>query len=327
MSFKDSYSQIATKMRIADRVLIFPHVHPDGDALGSSSALCYALRKIGIEAWILVEEPYPHNLDFLEIGLSTTNQKIFEGEEYTAVMIDCSDKNRIMKRFEAFESAKSKIVIDHHLTEELNFATNAVRIEADSAATGELIYFIVRELGVKPDKFIANAIFTAITTDTGNFQHSNTTRRTHEIVAALYDIPGFNSKPVSNLIYNRNSLNSIELEGMVLDSIIAYEDGKLIFAFLTQDMLDKTGVDMSETDRFIGRLMTIDGVEIAALCKENKDGKTKVSLRGKTNANVAKTAFKHGGGGHAKAAGFELSCSPMEAPGKFIQDLVEALRQ
>lgn len=327
MSYKDSYSQIATKMRIADRVLIFPHLHPDGDALGSSSALCHALRNIGIEAWTLVEEPYPHNLDFLDKGMSTTDSNIFAGEDYIAVMIDCSDKNRIIKRIKAFENAKLRIVIDHHLTEELNFGADAARIEPDSAATGELIYYIIKELGVKVDKFIADAIFTAITTDTGNFQHSNTTRRTHEIVASLYDVPGFNSKPISNLIYNRNSLNSIELEGMILDSIITYENGRILFAFLTQEMLEKTGVDMSETDRFITKLMTIDGVEIAALCKENGKGKTKVSLRGKNYANVAVTAYKYGGGGHDRAAGFDVDCSPDEAPEKFIQDLKDALER
>lgn len=322
----DSYSTIAIKMRSYERVLIFPHIHPDGDALGSSGALCKSLRLIGIESYILVDEEFPHNLDFLDQGLSTMDNDIFLGKDYLSVMIDCSDMVRITKRIDAFMSGRERIVIDHHLTSSPDFTPDLMRIEPDAAATGEIIYYIISELGIFMDEYIGSAVFTAITTDTGNFQHSNTTARSHLIAAKLYDIPGFNSKPISNLIYNRESLNSFELEKMVLESIKAFENGRIVVAFITQDMLKKTNVDMSETDRFINKLMTIDKVEIAALCKENNLNSTKVSLRAKSYADVSKVATKFDGGGHERAAGFNLPVAPYESTDLFIHDLRKALK-
>lgn len=320
-----SYSKIAKKMRSYERVLIFPHIHPDGDALGSSGALCKALRLLDIEAYVLVDEDFPHNLDFLDEDVSTFNTEVFKGFDYLAVMVDCSDTSRILNRLDAFKSANERIVIDHHITASPDFKPDLMRVEPDSAATGELIYYIINELGITMDKYIASAIFTAITTDTGNFQHQNTTARSHEIAAALYDVEGFNSKPVSNLIYNRDSLNSFELEKLVMESIKIYEKGRIVIAFITKEMLKETNTDMSETDRFITKLMTIDEVEIAAILKENEENLTKVSLRAKSYADVSKVANKFGGGGHKRAAGFNLSVPPKEALSLFVDDLEKAL--
>ena len=322
----DSYSKIAEKMRSYEHVLIFPHIHPDGDALGSSGALCRALRILDIEAYVLVDENFPHNFDFLDEDISTFDNEVFNGLDYLAVMVDCSDTSRISNRLDVFKSAKERIVIDHHITASPDFTPDLMRVEPDSAATGELIYYIINELGITMDKYISYAIFTAITTDTGNFQHSNTTARSHKIAAALYDVDGFNSKPVSNLIYNRDSLNSFELEKLVMDSIKIYEQGKIIIAFITQEMLKKTNTDMSETDRFITKLMTIDEVEIAVILKENQANLTKVSLRAKSYADVSKLADKFGGGGHKRAAGFNLSVPPKEALSLIIDDLKKALQ-
>lgn len=320
-----SYSKIAKKMRSYERVLIFPHIHPDGDALGSSGALCKALRLLDIEAYVLVDEDFPHNLNFLDEDVSTFNTEVFNGFDYLAVMVDCSDTSRILNRLDAFKSAKERIVIDHHITASPDFKPDLMRVEPDSAATGELVYYIINELGITMNQYIAYAIFTAITTDTGNFQHQNTTARSHEIAAALYDVEGFNSKPVSNLIYNRDSLNSFELEKLVMESIKIYEKGRIVIAFITKEMLKETNTDMSETDRFITKLMTIDEVEIAAILKENEENLTKVSLRAKSYADVSKIADKFGGGGHKRAAGFNLSVPPMEALSLFIDDLEKAL--
>lgn len=319
------FSEISKKMSEQDCFLIFPHLHPDGDALGSSVALAEALRLMNKEAWVLVEEAFPHNLDFLDKNMSTTDKDIFKGKDYISIMLDCSDKNRIINRYSSFERGNIKIVIDHHLTDNLNFKTDYEVIEPKAAATGELVYNLIKELGVSMNKFIADSIFTAITTDTGNFQHSNTTALTHKIAMELYDVSGFNSKPVSNLIYNRESLNSIQLEKLVIDSMMTYEDGKIVIAFITNKMLIETNTDMSETDRFINKLMTIEGVEIAAVCKQDMGDKTKVSLRSKNYTDVSKIAKKYGGGGHERASGFNIDVLPYDAPYIFVDDLKKAI--
>lgn len=110
-----------------------------------------------------------------------------------------------------------------------------------------------------------------------------------------------------------------------MESIKIYEKGRIVIAFITKEMLKETNTDMSETDRFITKLMTIDEVEIAAILKENEENLTKVSLRAKSYADVSKVANKFGGGGHKRAAGFNLSVPPKEALSLFIDDLEKAL--
>ena len=118
------FSEISKKMSEQDCFLIFPHLHQDGDALGSSVALAEALRLMNKEAWVLVEEAFPHNLDFLDKNMSTTDKDIFKGKDYISIMLDCSDKNRKINRYSSFERGNIKIVIDHHLTDNLNFKTD-----------------------------------------------------------------------------------------------------------------------------------------------------------------------------------------------------------
>ena len=148
-------------------------------------------------------------------------------------MVDCCGMNRIPGREEIFETAPVKAVIDHHgvTGEQTNFDFG--RIEPDSAATGEMIELLIEAMNVEIDLPMAEGIFTAITTDTGNFQHANTTARTHEMAAQLHRVPGFNCKKISNLIYNRNSLRSIRLHSLVMSSLQLFGEDKVAVAAVT----------------------------------------------------------------------------------------------
>ena len=180
---KNSYKEIAEKLAGLDHIVILPHVNMDGDALGSSSALCVALKSMGKNAVIVTGEATPANLDFLARNL-IVSQPDFRPE--LAIMVDCCGMNRIPGREEIFEAAPVKAVIDHHgvTGEQPNFDFG--RIEPDSAATGEMVELLIEAMNVEINLPMAEGIFTAITTDTGNFQHANTTARTHEMAAQLH---------------------------------------------------------------------------------------------------------------------------------------------
>lgn len=299
----NSYREIGEKMLEARKILIFPHVHMDGDALGSSSALCMALRKLGKEAYVLISEDVPKNLDFLACDCVTRNLEIFSAGADLAIMVDCGSRKRIEGRTDAFDRGRVKAVIDHHGAAENDTSFDYGLVEPDSAATGEMIMLLLKEMGWDIDPAQANCLFAAITTDTGNFQHANTTKRSHELTALLYDVEGFNSKPVSNLIYNRTSFEAIRLEAMVLGSIHRYQDGRVAIGRVTQKMLAETGCSMDESEGFVQSIMRIDGVDAGCLLKETPDAGVRVSLRSKTNVNVAEVAKEFGGGGHILAAG------------------------
>jgi phosphoesterase RecJ-like protein len=319
----DTIKSIATIMKDLDGILIFPHMNMHGDALGSSTALCLALRSLGKKAYVMINEPVPKNLDFLECGCTTNDDSVLDDVQLS-VMVDCNGLDRIQGREEVWKRGRLKGCIDHHATKAKDMRYDFSRVEPKSAAAGEIIYNIIKALGVTIDLDMANAIFTAITTDTGNFQHSNTTSRSHEIAGHLYKIEGFNSKAISALIYDRRSKNAIRMESKVLENLNFYADGKLVVGRVTQDLLRECECTMDEADGIIQKMMSIDGVEGACLFKET-DHSIRASLRGRSYANMEKAAAKYGGGGHMLAAGCSFYVPMPEVEELFIPELIEAV--
>ncbi len=297
----DTIKSIATIMKDLDGILLFPHINMDGDALGSCSALCLALRSMGKKAYVMISEPVPKNLDFLEYGCCTNDDSVLDDVQLS-LMIDCNGLNRIAGREKAWERGRLKGCIDHHATKAKEIRYDFARIEPKAAAAAEIVYNIIRAMGVEITLEIANCIFAAITTDTGNFQHSNTTSRSHDIAGHLYKIEGFNSKVISALIYDRRSKEAIKLEGEVIADLDFYADGRLAVGRVTQKLLKETGCTMDEADGIIQKMMSIEGVEGACLFKESESN-VRASLRGRSYANMAKAASVFGGGGHTLAAG------------------------
>jgi phosphoesterase RecJ-like protein len=320
----DKISDIASKVKKFDRVLIFPHENADGDAMGSSCGFCLALRKLGKDAWVLTSENTAKNLDFLEKGCVTHDNGIFS-EDYLSMMVDCSSISRIPGREDAFLGGAAKACIDHHSVTEGDTEFDFGRVEPTSAATGELIYMLVRDMGCEIDLPIADCIFAAVTTDTGNFQHSNTTKRSHEIAGELFDVDGFDCKKVSVLLYDRNSLGSMKLQSEVIENVRLSGDCRAAVGCVTQEMLSENGCTMDEADGIVEKLAGIDGVEIACLLKEKDRQTVKVSMRAKSFANVARVAASHGGGGHVRAAGCTLHETVDEAADRMIAELGEEI--
>lgn len=319
----DSLRSIATLLKDLNGILLFPHINMDGDALGSCTALCLALRSLGKDAYVMLNQPIPKNLDFLECGCCTQDADVLDRVEL-CIMVDCNGMNRIIGREEAWNKGKLKGCIDHHAIGVSSIQYDFFRTEPKTAATGEIIYKLIKELGVEISLDIANCIFAAITTDTGNFQHTNTTKQSHDIVGKFYDIEGFDSKAISALIYDRKSKEALYLESVILGQLQFFSDGKLAVGTVTQELLESCGCTMDETDGVIQRIMSIDGVEIGALFKENTDN-IRVSLRAKNYANVGVVGAKFNGGGHNRAAGASFFSTVDAAKEELIPALEEAL--
>ncbi len=322
----DTIRSIATIMSDLDGILLFPHVNMDGDALGSCTALCLALRSLGKKAYIMINEPLPKNLDFLDFGCTTEDDSVLEDVQLS-LMLDCNGLNRIPGREAAWERGRLKGCIDHHATASKDIRYDFTRIEPKSAATAEIVYRLIKDLGVEITLDMANCIFTAITTDTGNFQHTNTTSRSHEIAGHLHKVEGFNSKTISALIYDRKSKGALQLESHVLSELEFYAGGKIVVGKVTQVMLTDFGCTMDEADGIIQRMMSIDGVEGACLFKEAGEHNVRASLRGRSYINMARAAANFGGGGHLLAAGCSFKTSLADAQKKLIPVLVDAVSQ
>ncbi|MCI9638815.1 MAG: bifunctional oligoribonuclease/PAP phosphatase NrnA [Emergencia sp.] len=305
----NTFQELAEVLSSARQILIYPHVNMDGDALGSAAALCKGLRSMGKECHVLIEDGIPANLAFLDQGYCTFDQNVITAPDLS-VCVDCGDPSRFERRQAAFEKSSKSMCIDHHET--TTFYCDYNYVDKDAAATGELIYRLLQTLGIALDKEMGEAIFAAITTDTGNFQYSNTSKESHLIAAELYDI-GIDANKVSVEIYENMRIEKLLIENMALATMSTVAGGRGVIAYVTQDMLSESGALMEETEGVVQRLRSISGVEVAAFLKETKDGRIKLSLRSKSCVDVARIASELGGGGHIRAAGATLTLGLSEA--------------
>lgn len=323
----DPLELIARELLEADSVLIFPHILMDGDAMGSAAALCKALRAMDKDAYIVIEDKVPDYLMFMDRGYTVDIHNIGAAhiaEVDAAVCVDCSEKTRFPERAELFYHGKTKICLDHHVSSsgigDYNY------IDPDAAATGEIIFDLLLEMGAEMDEEIAEALFAAITTDTGNFQYSNTTAHTHEIAIALFDC-GLDSSKVSVALYENESFAKMKLQSRLLDQSELFANEEAIMTVLTQDLLRETGTLMEDTEGVVAALRSIRGVQIAAFIKEQPDGSVKVSLRSKERGDVAAISERHGGGGHVHAAGFNLSGISIADAATLVKEEITAALQ
>ena len=329
----DAMSEIAARLLEAQDILIFPHIVADGDAVGSSVALCRALRLLGKDAYVLVEDAIPSNLLFLDAGhvegetplsapqpdesgrpapmfVQLDQGEAVIGEPDVCVCIDCADVARFPLREELFFRGKVTMCLDHHKTNKRFADYN--HIDAGAAATGEIIYKLLLEMQAPITKEIGEALYAAITTDTGNFQYNNTSAESHLITAALFE-RGIDRLHVSRMLYQGLRMEKLHLFGEILKTVRMVAGGQAAVAYATLDMLAELGAQIEDTEGWSETLRNIKGVEVGVFAKEVKPGETMISMRSKVWADVSQIAATHEGGGHKHAAGCVIYAPPQEA--------------
>ena len=319
----NTFKEIAEVLLKAEKILIYPHINADGDAVGSAAALCHTLRRLGKTAYVLIEEQLPANLRFMDKGYFTFDEKVIEQPD-VSVCVDCGDFGRFPMRREKFLSARTTVCVDHHGTTQ-NFCDYNY-VDSAAAATGELIYALIKEMVPEADVETGEAIFAAITTDTGNFQYSNTTKNCHLIMAELYDL-GVDTNKVSVEIYENERQEKLMITTKALSTLEIFGGGCGAISHLTLEDMKEIGAEPFETDGVIEKLRSISGVEYAALVKEKEPGVIRVSMRAKRRGNVASIASELGGGGHVKAAGCTLNMPLDEAVNLVKSKLNEAIKE
>jgi phosphoesterase RecJ-like protein len=299
-----------------EHYLVLPHINPDGDSIGSSVLLCDYLLSIGAKSYILNNDELNLSIKFLK------NDKFITSEEflnmgivgYTAITLDSSDTTRYSDRAEIVEKAKRLINIDHHVTNTRYGDVNI--IDEHASSTGEVIYRILSGSDYEISKKAAEAVYTAISTDTGSFKYSNTGEMTHEIVSELY-AKGFNFTEVNTNIYQNNHMDSVKILKIALNNLKFYKDNKLGVSFVTLAQADEEEIKVYETDGICEYIRNINGVEVSIFLKEVEKDVFKANLRAKYEYDVSELALIYGGGGHKRAAGFTTEGS--------IEDIIKEL--
>ena len=315
MSKNCSLAETGELLKAAKKLVIVSHVSPDGDTLGSSLALMHALRMLGKEVIINVDDDISTVYSFLP-GIAEYC-RFGPDESIDADLLVIIDASSADRAGNAMAVVKSPAVlnIDHHKTN-TRFA-DYLYLDSDAAATAEIIYSLLLEMGVKLTRDIATCIYEGIYTDTGSFKYSNTTSNTLKIAADLLNY-GVNPSLISDNM-ELKSRSQVEMLRKVLETLTFLKDGKIAYIEIPPELYDHN----VETDAFISYPRYVEGVEIALLFKQVEANLTRVSFRSK-EIDVAKIALSFGGGGHKKAAGCSIY-APLKEAEKAVLDVVGEL--
>lgn len=282
-----------------DNIYLVSHVQPDGDNIGSTLALAKAIEKFKGSVKVIKVDDIPSDYQFLP-GIEIFKNYDIDEPIDLLISLDSSDLNRLGLGKEFAVKAKRIINIDHHITND-NFGDINI-VSPSSAATGEIVYEFIKKMAVDIDKDIATCLYAAISTDTGSFIYSNTTYKTHLIVAELLKI-GIDAETININLYQNRSMARTKLFIDSMNSLEIYLEGKVGVIIVTQEMLKVNEAKMEDTEGLISFVRGIDSIEVACLLKEIDKKEVKVSLRSKKQIDVAKICNKFNGGGHIRAAG------------------------
>lgn len=312
---KQITDHIAQKLKTSERILITSHANPDGDAIGSLVALGLALSAMDKKVSLFNESQIPAVYRFLP-SVKQVHRRL---EDFTifdmAFILDCGAINRVGSVADDIEKIKTVVNIDHHVT---NTGFGHIQlIDPAACATAEVLYRLIKALGVTIGTDIASAIYTGILTDTGSFRFANTNRAAFEIAQEMVGI-GVDPSLIAQYMYGTYSIGRIKLLNMALDTIETFEGGKLSLMSVSQKMLDETGTRNEDVDGMINYARGIQNIKVAALIQELNNGnevssdsqrRYHVSLRSDGQVDVAAIASAYGGGGHCSAAGFSIKAS------------------
>lgn len=288
-----SLTETAEFLRCHDNYLLLSHRRPDGDTVGSCAALCLALRKLGKQAFLYENPQFTPKFAPYFTGLTADTVP----EHATVLSVDVAAEGLFPF---GMEQAQVALAIDHHGTN-TGFA-EFVCVDASAAACGEIIWALLPLLDVQPDQKIAEAVYAAVSTDTGCFRYSNTTANTLSVAAACKAC-GADTYSINCVMFEIKRKARLQLEAYLIDTMEFYAGGSVSINAMPTEVLNKLGITEDDITDISGFGRNVEGVEIAVMLREVEDGVGKVSVRTSPRYDAAKICARFGGGGHAAAAG------------------------
>lgn len=312
------YEQIIDVINKSSKIAVTSHVQPDGDNVGSSLALCLVLQKLNKQTAYIIDDNIPEVYRFLKGAKEVERLSSYADLDYDLVIsMDCGDLERLGKVKELAEKTRL-INIDHHISN-TNFGDINL-VEENASATAEIVYKLIKTMGVFIDKDIAECIYTGIVTDTGMFQYSNTSEETHSIAAELI-IAGVSPSDIFNKVYQNSPKEKVLLMKEALKSLEFYNNDKISCITISKSQIDSIAKDDLDTEGIVNLARDIAGVEVAVFLKEKEPNVVKASLRSKSYVDVCAIAKEFGGGGHIRAAGCTLTGELEQAKEQMLKAL------
>lgn len=316
------YPEIIRKIKESNKIAILSHIMPDGDSLGSSLALCNALNSAGKKSRFILDDTPPLKYRFLK-----NYDKIERPGDYESfdivIVIDCGDEERLGAA-KKYLTDNFIINIDHHISN--NGFGNLNMVDTNAAAAGEIVYQIIKIMDLTMDKEISECLYTAIVTDTGQFQYSNTTSVTHQIAGDLLN-NGVNAPEMYERIYQSNSKEKLLLTKEVLNTLEFFNNDSISCISLSKKQMEAVNAKEEDSDGLINLARDIEGVETAVFLRELDENKIKVGFRSKRIVDVSKIAERFGGGGHKRASGCTVCGTLEQVKSDIIEAVAKEIRQ
>lgn len=288
--------------------LIASHAHPDGDGIGSTIALGKGMETLGKKVIVFNADGVPLNLRFLPHSDEVVNKLDLSSNFDATIFVDCSEASRVEGDFVKLAPKNRGVIarIDHH--SQTTGDADIECVDKNAAATGEVVFELLKTAGVKITKDIATLIFTTLVVDTGSFRYSNTTPKLLKLAAELME-HGADPWEISMALDESSPPEQLKLLSLALSTVNFALDGQMAYMILTQQMFMESGASVEAAEEFINFPRSIARVRVAILFREMPDGRWKISFRSKDDVDVSAIAASFGGGGHQHAAGCTLTGS------------------
>lgn len=312
--------QIKKSVLRADRILVVTHIGPDGDAIGSLTAVGQALCQMGKTADLVCDDGVPERFAYLSLA-NTVKTRPSTKPYDLLIAVDCGDRQRMGNAFETLTPPVPVIVnIDHHVTN-TNFGTINL-VEPTATSTTEILFSLFRDIGVELDADIALSLLTGLVTDTLGFRTSGVTSNTLKVASHLIDA-GANLSFVTMQALNIKPLTTVQLWRIGLANM-KLKDG-FIWTSISREEQNQIGFEGAGTNGLVNILADIDIAEAGAALLEMPDGSVRVGWRCRPPFNVSDVATALGGGGHPLASGCSLPGPLHEAEARVVEATLAAL--
>ena len=312
-------SQIAEAIRARQRFVISSHSRPDGDSIGSSVAMAYALRAIGKQAEVVHADPPPGPLTQFPGVSDIRLASAVNGPFDAAIIMECGDLARtgILGLDRYF-----LINIDHHPGNtgygDLGW------FDVTAAACGEMVFELVKTIDAPLTLEVATHIYLAILTDTGSFHYANITPRTFEICRETIEA-GVDPVAVARNVYDSNSMGRLKLFGAVLSAMQIDSSGRIAIVYLDHEMARAAGGTYEDTEGLINLPLTVKEIQAVVFFKQVEGDEYRVSMRSKGDIDIGLIAKEFGGGGHKNAAGCTVAGAIDALQKMFVAKIEQAI--
>ena len=338
----DKFKEAIDMVRHSAKILVVSHVRPDGDAIGSTIALC---RSIKAQAKLDDRDCFCQPLLLSHVGEAykflLSGNELIVGENITDADLSSEKLNEYdliialdtrAKRqmppigdylIERTSLGKPVLVLDHHLSGD-DIGTCQI-VDSDAGAAGEIVYNLCRAADFPMDRKALEAIFVAISTDTGWFKFQNTHADSFLIASELVS-GGVEVDQMYRTLFMKHEPVKLALMTEALHTLELRCNDKFALMTITNRMMEKIGANRSHIENIVNEPMQIGSVEVSVLCVEmEEEGKTRLSLRSKDYVDVNAISNVLGGGGHARAAGVTILKPLMEAKADIIRAVEEKI--